>query len=524
MKRFFTLFLALTLALSCLFIAPLSVNAATDKPFQVLKSDNTVVGTYATLSEALDGGLVPGYTDFTIRLLDDVTITAAQNLNCFKAADYTIDGNGFTITQTTDKVSALTLYGAKGYTATLKNVKINSAGACVTVNCGTVNFIEGSYTTTTPTDAGYGISTIYLETIQKYGDTSKYDGIVANFISGSYYRVGPDNIATVYANNNWETGVVANFYGGYYHANVANQTIYIFNHAVGNIYGGTYVNTKSGAYFTATVTHSGSTNVITTMNVYGGNFVAPNATNSLICNNHASSVLNIVGGNFFGGTGFYKTKVHNQTYANSGTGILATNSNSFNASSPLPAGYSARLTEGTSGLRFTSTISKAVIDRVTALADAGTTLSYGTLIAPTASISAGAFTIDALNVAGKVAGTDYVDVAANEGLTFDAAGNAKINAAIIKIKTANYTKSFSAIAYIKATINGQTVYFYGAYDEAKNQSSIANVATLALADVKEAAEGNYTNLVSDGSAQNGKYSPYTAAQRAVLAAYLAAAN
>ena len=75
---------------------------------------------------------------------------------------------------------------------------------------------------------------------------------------------------------------------------------------------------------------------------------------------------------------------------------------------------------------------------------------------------------------------------------------------------ANYSRSFSAITYVE--VNGDT-YYYSLYDEALNARSIAYIAEAALLDLSDTQEDEYQNAV------DGKYSPYTSAQRTILSGF-----
>jgi hypothetical protein len=153
-------------------------------------------------------------------------------------------------------------------------------------------------------------------------------------------------------------------------------------------------------------------------------------------------------------------------------------------------------------------------------------VTYGILIAPADFVAAaGSFTLEGLAAYAAKKGvapeTVYANVVAKNSLSFNDDAVC-FNAALIEIKTGNYSRKFAAVAY--AAVNGE--YYYSAYDSAENARSISDVAAAALADTKTAEEllGNstwqalYIHQVED----TAYYSKYTKAQRDALSAYVAA--
>ena len=118
--------------------------------------------------------------------------------------------------------------------------------------------------------------------------------------------------------------------------------------------------------------------------------------------------------------------------------------------------------------------------------------------------------MNALTVMGKA----YENVVAKDGISTDADGNVRIRAALVGLRTENIGRAMSAVSYISYVKNGTTVYVYGAYAESESSRSMSYVANAALNDVKSTATGLYKYEY------NGKYSPYTDAQRAILQGYL----
>lgn len=212
----------------------------------------------------------------------------------------------------------------------------------------------------------------------------------------------------------------------------------------------------------------------------------------------AESTLNISGGVYFNKNG-------NQTAEQLG----------FTALPATREGGSIRLVDDSNGLRFTSTIAKAVVDTAKSKADQGTEVTYGTIIAPTdyaEGLKFNKYTLDAL-------GASYKEIVATEvGSDTDEDGNVTVRAALVNIQDGNLARKFSAVAFVKYVENGKTVYLFGDYDEAKNSRSIAEVADAALKDIKTTQTSIYNYAVEGG------YSRYTEAQRTTLAGFAAALN
>ena len=144
---------------------------------------------------------------------------------------------------------------------------------------------------------------------------------------------------------------------------------------------------------------------------------------------------------------------------------------------------SIRISTENAGLRFKSVYTNGYLAYMAAYAEAkGETMEIGTLIAPKEYVdAAGAFTHAAL--AAKYATNPYLEVKADLADPYsNANGVTTIAGSIVKIKTANLTKDFAGIGYIK--IGNE--YFYTDTYTVRNVSA---VATAALAD----ASANYTS-------------------------------
>ena len=170
----------------------------------------------------------------------------------------------------------------------------------------------------------------------------------------------------------------------------------------------------------------------------------------------------------------------------------------------LETGASVRLSDPT-GLRFTATVDQDD------LAMFASVTGYGIVIAPTSYVeAAGAFTMAALDNLAVAEGSKYLKIEA-EKLVEDTAEHVVFSAVIGNIKAANYAVDFSAIVYVEA----DGAVYYSAYSAAANSRSIRTVATAAFNDRSATQVNEYQYEVAEND-----YSPYTEAQRAVLASFM----
>ena len=175
---------------------------------------------------------------------------------------------------------------------------------------------------------------------------------------------------------------------------------------------------------------------------------------------------------------------------------------------------------GAEGITFTSRISA---ENAAHLATLGT-VTYGTLIFPTASL-----------VGGWQNGTDFLDaliesgskykmVEAKNGIVTEDDGSLTIRASLIGIKEKNYTKSFTGIAYAKVTDgNGNETYYWATHISAGVSVTIREVAELAINDtnsapiVKNGRVYCYVSILKDKT-----YSRFSSAFQQSLRKYLPA--
>ena len=220
--------------------------------------------------------------------------------------------------------------------------------------------------------------------------------------------------------------------------------------------------------------------------------------------------------------------------------LCASGENDLNFS--MLTGASVRL-NAPAGLRFAAKLNTtgSYYARLLRYAD----VEYGMLIAPTVFVqNAGAFTREALDVygSGVLGYTDgkqaYVTVNSTGAWFEDTEGC--IAGSLVSIKSEHYTHSFSGVAYLNLTVNGEVLRtVYAADAQAR---TVKNVATAALEDLLYAdadgklhrADGSeytgsdakdYTNIVRSDVTLNDvvgtftEVSPYTSAQREVLQSF-----
>ncbi len=171
-------------------------------------------------------------------------------------------------------------------------------------------------------------------------------------------------------------------------------------------------------------------------------------------------------------------------------------------------GASVRLVEGSSGLRFSSTLTK--------LADGATVklVKNGTLIAIYDELGENDFTIAAL----EAAGIEFANIPATEDGTVAGDVFNTYNAALTNIPAAYGDKKFVARAYAIYEINGVEYYVYADFSE-DNVRDFYYVCNEALKDVKTDADFEKDeNLRTEYPFEitTGKWSPYTKAQRELL--------
>ena len=137
--------------------------------------------------------------------------------------------------------------------------------------------------------------------------------------------------------------------------------------------------------------------------------------------------------------------------------------------------------DGMGGIRFKSTISAAVAEKLLQKYPTAT-FAFGTVIAPAEYVAAaGAFTMEALGGL-AVTGAKYVDIPATV-TKVDADGNGipeAFSGALISLNST--TRAYAAVSYIKVTTGEGTIVLYGEYDSAVNARSAKQIADAIIAD------------------------------------------
>ena len=202
----------------------------------------------------------------------------------------------------------------------------------------------------------------------------------------------------------------------------------------------------------------------------------------------------------------------------------------LNAIAPQPTismTTAIRLRTDSNGIRFTSTIPADSIALLESMMESGmiTAYNYGTLICKASDLDGIDFTVDALTAAGKT----FATVTAKRGIVENATtGDVTYTAALVNLKTENYTVDFAATAYVQYTTkNGDVVRVY-----ATGEYPVANAKDLsyeALANVSntqsDTAPNKVTSYYVKGSDTYTKqegvaYTAYGWAQRTVFQNYI----
>ena len=191
-------------------------------------------------------------------------------------------------------------------------------------------------------------------------------------------------------------------------------------------------------------------------------------------------------------------------------------------------GAAVRLSARTNGLRFTSILSAKTVDYINSIATDPASVEFGTAVFPTHLIAeAGLSTFDVPAL--KALGHTILEIPADEAAMNEnkilggESGNEVVGytimATITSIEDEQLGWEYSAITYIKYTDAMGEHVIYGTYDEANNSRSIVYVANMAYNDLKAPEDEGYDSSYAY-PADGGKYSPYTAEQRAVIKAII----
>ncbi len=552
-RRLAALFLA---ALMCIMSVPMlaiSAFAAEDDILAIIDKDGASQGTYLSFKAAIDAAKDKKLDNYTLRLLKDITTDAQIDINTDKAVTWTLDGNGKTITNKTADVTAIKFGGNVEAKVTIKNLNIDSAQCAILLDNGYYTIVNGTYTVTdTNSPAGsenWATGVVNCNPVDTEDGNTKVVNLTilgGAFMSRYLTEIeGATNKIQAVVRNNTKGNVrsTVNIYAGYFVSESTMTTPGVFNDTVvytaadsgaaeTNIYGGTFEARNAGYVLTA--------NAYGVVNIYNGIFLADvynyvrtkdadnNPFEGISYNNN--NVVNISTANksevtctygvFSGGNGIFRLKgklnglTSNDLTDTSKNTMGVKTGYTTKATAPTPSleavtfdgkSYTPDMTTGVAmllgtdegGLKYETKVSAATIANIKAMADEGTELSYGTVITDS---DMRYITVDAL----VANGDGYVDIKANESKELDTDGNLTFSGALVHIKAEYFDTEFTAISYVEAIIDGAKVRFYGVYNGTDNCMSVSDVAAAAVADVVNASEGEYTNLL-----ENGTYSKYT---------------
>ena len=229
-----------------------------------------------------------------------------------------------------------------------------------------------------------------------------------------------------------------------------------------------------------------------------------------------------------------------QTFASeSGTGTLITTSFTYDIKmaggasvriKDIPADFTGAASgseaDSKSGIRFETRISVADLDKLLGKLKSGdyTSVKFGTLIVTTSDLMGGQFNHNWLTANGIkykdiecTAGFYQVDGEWTYAFPDGGADYQSFYGSLVRLQTANYTRWFSGLGYIKIVDKqGDTTYVYAEYSSV-NSRSIAHVAQAAICDRSDSLTEIYKYQVGTSS-----YSRYTVGVNNFLGAYVSA--
>ena len=174
-----------------------------------------------------------------------------------------------------------------------------------------------------------------------------------------------------------------------------------------------------------------------------------------------------------------------------------------------------------SGIRFQTWISKESLTQIQSyLGTEYTSVSFGTLIVPSADLVGGEFTHEWL----EANDITYMDIASSAELTqggwaFAAETDDYVTffGSIVNLKSTNHNRYFSGVGYIAIVKEGETepTYFYASYNQSSSRSA-SYIAQAAVADRSETETEYYDNRINE----NNNWSPYTEGEIAFLKLYM----
>ncbi len=440
----------------------------------------------------------------------------------------TITMNGGLITGTSSNAEGAPITGtyrgigsSTGATIIINGGTIHTRGAAlyaettvasITVNGGTLQRISGAY------NGNFIVNINNATPVTVNGGTfiGLNDGIIKvsggtlTIKNGTFTRTGEYRELAF-----WIVGT-ANIYGGVFTSNTVSllQAGTDSGSATLNVYGGFFTSTYTGNSHTYSVrTSTNNATVASTANIYGGVFVKESTrywhTFFSAANPSGNATVNLVSYVCYGNGAIYQCGEDAEDVSQTIRYPAFARRASLNNLSAV-SGASVRLNDEHPGIRFTSVVSAAFIERIESVMLPGTSISYGTLIVPVDYLDGISFTEEALIAASKI----YLKIPTVHGITVESDDSLTIRASMIDIKTGNYTRKFASMLYADYT-DGEGILrrCYGNYDESDNARSVSDVAQIALNDLRDVSTGDYLNRFE------GRYSRYSVRQRAILTSF-----
>ncbi len=324
-------------------------------------------------------------------------------------------------------------------------------------------------------------------------------GAIPVTINGGTYKIA-SAAAVLYS-----SGATVTIKGGYFTGSNAEFVLRFVKNSTVNIYGGYfYLDGLRGSAYMVRL-EGGTTDAPATLNIYGGTFVSDN-NGAVIRNGLAadtSDTINVYGGTFVANsrdtkifwdaddTDAFNTNlvsyscrggllVHMKGTKTAGVKVkypTVSKSYTYNSINMEPSAE-LRLVENSAGIRFTSTVSRGFVERLTSAAKDGA-VTYSTIIVPTDYLEGLAgFSCDTLDTLGK----SYLVIDAEEGITENLDGSLTICATIAPLNSWNIARKFSAVVMATYTEKGSdtTAVVYSDFRQSANSRSAANLAKKAL--------------------------------------------
>ncbi len=487
---------------------------------QIVSYGAAVALTFAEHAEISLVEIILNTRSSSLTVTDNAKLTCSRNIRFAPKASatscFTASGNATVITNGTGNYFGIHFTSdcaGNGKVVISDNAYICSAvHATVAQNKGTYSFEMTGGTLRAKANACVWTGPDSVNTVSMYGGTLIADAGYTMELKGktgsTFDIYGGSVICTVgHAAVEAKGSVTVNIWGGYFEGH-EKSCVRPCESATLNIYGGYF-------YYGGALNSEGSTvrsgvaadTLSPTVNLYGGRFVSTSSHDGVFHAIAPKGYFNIAENAVFSCQGGDAILVSSNAYVTSVRYTGAIHRYSTAVAPERVTGAQLRLTEGSTGIRFTTNYPKAAVDYFNALADEGT-VTYGTLIVPVDYLDGiTAFTHDALAKAGR----KPLDLTAQNGLIQNDDGSVTVRAAITNIKPQNLDRSFTAIGYVCYEKDGTLIYFYTDHHQADHARSIRQLAQLALEDVSTTQTTSYKY-----DCGNGTYSRYSHNQRNYL--------